>query len=268
MASVSNAQAPTQGAQRAPVFESKMMARRFEHKYIISEQKARSIYDFVRCYLSPDQYTRDGYTEGYPVHSLYLDSPDLHTCNATLQGHKNRFKLRVRFYDEDPEKPVFFEIKRRDGQVILKQRAMVWRQYADHLLFGGAPSSEYLAREDLKNWKALYDFCRLRDLLHARPTAYTSYIRAGYESEGTNTTRVTFDRQIRAGSFSGRLSALDVAQWPLIEVGGVVLELKFTDRFPNWMHEMTQIFDLCRGSMPKYVECVSLIYHCNDRRAD
>jgi hypothetical protein len=215
--------------------------------------------------LAPDQYTPDSYNEGYPVHSLYLDSPDLHTCCATQQGQKNRFKLRVRFYDEDPDKPVFFEIKRRDGQVILKQRAMVWRKFADRLLFGGPPSLEYLAREDLKNWKALYDFCRLRDLIDARPTAYTSYLRAGYEPASNNSTRVTFDRRIRAGRFNGQLSALDIQDWPLIEVAGVVLELKFTDRFPNWMHEMAQLFDLCRGSMPKYVECVSLILNLSEK---
>jgi hypothetical protein len=240
--------------------ESKMLARRFEYKYIVTEAQAHSIYDFVRCHLDPDQHTVDGFTEGYPVHSLYLDSPDLYTCMATMQGLKNRFKLRVRFYDENPNTPVFFEIKRRDNSVILKQRAMVWRRYVNDLLFGASPSVDHLARNDTKNWKALYEFCHLRDLLTARPTAFTSYMRAGYEPAGQdNSIRVTFDRHLRAGKFHGDLSALDEADWPLVNVPGVVLELKFNDRFPNWMHELTQLFDLRRGSMPKYVECVSLI---------
>jgi hypothetical protein len=42
-------------------------------------------------------------------------------------------------------------------------------------------------------------------------------------------------------------------------VDGVVLELKFTDRFPNWMHDCVQIFNLRRTTMPKYVECVSIL---------
>lgn len=257
MASVSNQSTPSTLAGTLP--QNKLLASRFEYKYIVSEAKARKIFEFVRCYLEPDQFTAEGFTNGYPVHSLYLDSPDLHTCTATLQGHKNRFKLRVRFYDEDDQHPVFFEIKRRDGVVILKQRAMVYRRYVDDLLAGAAPLQEYLYRNDLKNWKALYEFCRLRDLLAARPAAYTSYLRAGYEPSGNNSVRVTFDRQIRAGRFNGKLSALEVESWPMIAVPGVVLELKFTDRFPNWMHELTQIFDLNRGSMPKYVECVTLL---------
>jgi len=38
-------------------------------------------------------------------------------------------------------------------------------------------------------------------------------------------------------------------------VPGIVLELKFTDRFPNWMRQMVQTFNLFRTSMAKYVTC-------------
>ena len=239
--------------------QSKLQSSRYEYKYIVSETSARAIYDFVRCYLQPDQFTANGYTEGYPVHSLYLDSADLHTCVATMEGHKNRFKLRIRFYDESADSPVFFEVKRRVDSVILKQRAAVKRCYVQDLLSGASPEFEHLVRQDTKSWKAIYEFCRLRKMLKARPAAYTSYLRAGYEPAGNNSVRVTFDRKIRAGRFKGKLSALDVSSWPLIAVPGVVLELKFTNRFPNWMHELTETFNLCRRSVPKYVECVSLL---------
>ena len=38
-----------------------------------------------------------------------------------------------------------------------------------------------------------------------------------------------------------------------------MLELKFTDRFPQWMELLVETFNLNRVSMPKYVECVTLI---------
>ncbi|MCA9149029.1 MAG: hypothetical protein KDA92_07020, partial [Planctomycetales bacterium] len=90
------------------------------------------------------------------------------------------------------------------------------------------------------------------------------YMRAGYEPPFGNSVRVTFDQSIRAGKYTGQLSAMDVNGWPLIDVPGVVLELKFTDRFPNWMHVLTETFDLMRGSMPKYVECLTLLNHVGD----
>src|ERR1017187_9594576 len=47
------------------------------------------------------------------VHSLYLDSDRLTTYWATVHCEMERFKLRLRYYDEDPNTPLFFELKRR-----------------------------------------------------------------------------------------------------------------------------------------------------------
>ena len=57
----------------------------------------------------------------YPIVSLYLDSPDLQLCRESLTGVKNRFKLRIRSYTDEPEYPRFLEIKRRINQVIYEE---------------------------------------------------------------------------------------------------------------------------------------------------
>jgi hypothetical protein len=49
------------------------------------------------------------------------------------------------------------------------------------------------------------------------------------------------------------ISGLENPVYP--KLGGVVLELKFTNRFPNWMRQMVGIFDLERTSVAKYVSC-------------
>lgn len=70
---------------------------------------------------------------------------------------------------------------------------------------------------------------------------------------------MTFDRQLLAG----RYRQGDALEWPTDglrpDVGGVILELKFTDRFPDWMREMVQAFNLQRTSVPKYIHCVNEI---------
>ena len=53
------------------------------------------------------------------ITSLYLDSSALHLYRQTVQGIKNRFKLRIRFYDDNPGNPAFLEIKRRVTDVII-----------------------------------------------------------------------------------------------------------------------------------------------------
>ena len=238
----------------------KVQAARFEYKYFVSEVQAVQVRKFVECYLPPDKYTVGRQGIGYPVHSLYFDSPDRMTCWATVEGHKNRFKIRVRFYDDRPESPLFLEIKRRDNQVIQKQRAAVKRSCADRLLAGEWLTRADLVVDDEKNFRAMYNFCELCQKINARPTAYTSYMREGYEPPDSNWQRVTFDRQLRAGPYRGSIDISELERWAQPEVQGIVLELKFTDRYPDWMHDLVESFNLRRTSMPKYVECVTLLY--------
>jgi len=237
---------------------SQLQSNRYEFKYIIDESMAGDVRAFVLQYLEPDGHTkRPGV--GYAVHSLYLDTPGLDLCRATLDGLKNRFKLRIRFYDDHPDSPIFFEIKRRVNLVILKERAAVRRAAVPRLIAGGWPELGDLFNNRERFSPALENFCWLRDEIDARPVAYASYLREGYEPKESNVCRVTFDRCLRAGVYCGRLSIEDLESWAKPDVPGVVLELKFTDRFPEWMHELVESFDLCRTTMPKYVKCVSLV---------
>src|SRR6185503_8920411 len=99
-----------------------------------------SIRDFVRAYLELDEHGI-GYPDmAYPVHSLYLDSDDLKTYQASVNGTKNRFKLRLRYYDDKPDSPVFCEVKARVDNCILKQRCGVRREAVVSLLAGQIPS--------------------------------------------------------------------------------------------------------------------------------
>src|SRR5437763_17097630 len=100
----------------------RMQQSRFELKYLISENTAQRVRDFVRCYLAMDEYSVGRPNYSYPVPSLYLDSDTLEIYWRTVNGDKNRFKLRVRYYSDNQATPVFFEIKRRLKDVILKQR--------------------------------------------------------------------------------------------------------------------------------------------------
>lgn len=240
-------------------FTHKMQASRYELKYIIDEQKARRVREFVLNYLDPDAHTDPNEGFGYPVHSLYLDSPDLLLCRATIKGEKNRFKLRVRFYEDTDDSPVFFEIKRRVNDVILKRRAAIWRASSTELIAGRWPQRSDLIKDDTKNFQAIHNFCSLQKKINAGPAAYTSYLREAYEPPDSNLYRVTFDRRLLAGKYTGRLTVAGLEKWARPQVGGVVLELKFTDRFPSWMRDCVQFFNLDRIHMPKYVECMTVL---------
>src|SRR5882762_1539599 len=122
----------------------KLQESRFEQKYIISEDVALQIREYVRSYLELDENGVGKPNYSYPVHSLYLDSDDLRFYWSTINGDKNRFKLRLRFYNDNADTPVFFEIKRRMNNCILKQRGGVRQDAVDPILNGHFPDASHL----------------------------------------------------------------------------------------------------------------------------
>jgi SPX domain protein involved in polyphosphate accumulation len=237
-------------------YTHKMQTNRRELKYMISETTVVGIRDFIRFHLEPDEYADPKNFNSYTIHSLYLDSAALTLCNATLQGMKNRFKLRIRFYDQVPEHPVFFEIKRRVNDVILKDRAAVHRSSVDRILHGHWPERSDLVKYTPKNLATLQRFCELKDMLRAEGKVFVSYSREAYVSPHDDSVRVTFDRNLSAAPYDRQLIVRPLDNWLQPQVEGVVLELKFTDRFPGWMGDLTRCFGLQRDAMAKYVFCV------------
>src|SRR5215207_10710190 len=129
----------------------RMQRQRFEQKYMVDEDQALALRPFLSAYLEVDENGIGCQEFSYPVHSLYLDSEDLSTFWATINGEKNRFKLRLRFYNDRPDSPVFLEIKRRMNNCILKQRGGVQKEAVSLLLAGQLPDPEHLLRSDPKS---------------------------------------------------------------------------------------------------------------------
>lgn len=233
--------------------------QRREIKYLIDEHKALAVRAFVQCYLQADENAAGKPDNSYDVHTLYLDSNHLLTFHAANNGERNRFKLRIRYYDDDPISPVFFEIKRRINEGIVKQRARVKRDAVKALLVGEAPRQEYLYAESGQQWVDLLDFWQLVERIEAAPRAHNAYLREAYVNAGKASVRVTLDRNVRIEpEFSGVLSAQMLN--PVEVYGGqVILELKFTERMPAWMIEMVRSFELKSCGAAKYGQGVLLM---------
>lgn len=237
--------------------QDKMQAQRFEQKYILTEEVALAVRDFVSSYLEIDEFGATMPNLSYPVHSLYLDSDDLKLYQTTINGDKNRFKLRLRFYGDRPEAPVYFEIKRRMNNTISKQRGGVKREAVNLLLNGYMPDPSHLVSKDPKQLVALQKFCHHVSEMRAKPKAHVAYLREAWISRHDNSVRVTMDREVRCDPEpTTRLSTKMVN--PVLVFGNmVVLELKFTNRFPDWFRELVRVFGLMQCGAAKYVDGVT-----------
>ncbi|MCX6902483.1 MAG: polyphosphate polymerase domain-containing protein [Verrucomicrobia bacterium] len=240
--------------------KDRMQQSRFELKYHLTEEKALRVRDFVRCYISLDEYSVGKPNFSYPVHSLYLDSDELATYWSTINGDKNRFKLRIRYYDANPGSPVFFEVKRRMDHCIMKQRGGVRVEMVPWLLSGHHPEQAHLISKDPRQLVALQRFCQLMQQIHATPKVHIAYEREAYVSDD-DSFRVTMDRNIRAEANLEGVIKTRMEVPALVYEGWVILELKFTDRFPNWYRELVEVFGLMQSGAAKYAEGVQGIGH-------
>jgi len=227
---------------------------RHELKYHIAESKAVAVARFVSPFLQLDRYCKLQRSGDYPIVSLYVDSEDLQLCRESLRGHKNRFKLRIRSYTDDPDYPRFFEIKRRLNTIIIKSRARVMDYDVPALLAGRSlPPQDYTA-----DVKTIDQFQFYMNSIRARPVVLVRYMRQAYEGDSHNRVRVTFDRHL----------AYNVTRLPEVRLGGsgwrqnpytvngVVLEIKYTGHFPVWLSEMVRYFDLRQQSISKYASSI------------
>ncbi|HLR89596.1 MAG TPA: polyphosphate polymerase domain-containing protein [Balneolaceae bacterium] len=233
----------------------RLQRQRFELKYFISEEKAQQIRFYVESFLKCDEFGITQPDRSYLVHSIYLDSPNMRTYMDTINGNRNRFKLRIRYYDHE-DSPVFLEIKRRYNKVIRKSRARIHRHAIPELLGGQIPAPVHLVHESREQMDALTNFCTLLNRLNARPTVHVSYFREAYEQEGSNSVRVTFDRQVKYQRVTSPELFRGTPDSRSVFGKKVIFEIKFTDTFPHWLKELTQFFHLQQTSAAKYVDSI------------
>lgn len=214
---------------------------------------------FVSSFLKLDSFGLNQPYFSYPIHSLYLDSPHLGFYWETINGNKNRFKLRLRYYDNLPGSPVFFEIKRRQNDAILKQRGAVKREAVALAMAGAMPPDDLLVLNEPKHIAALRQFVRLAKERGAQPKAHVSYLREAWTHPENNGLRVTIDRHVTCAPHS--VLSLDTMPSGAIRVFGdfCVVELKYTGRFPLWFSEMARINGFSQCSAAKYVDGLSAL---------
>jgi hypothetical protein len=230
----------------ADALSGRRLWHRYEIKYLISESQAAAIAQFVRPFMRLDRYCQLQPKRAYPIVSLYLDSDDLQLCRESMTGKKNRFKLRIRSYTDRLDYPRFFEIKRRASTVIIKGRAHVMPENVASLVSGRPRLSQVDGDETLKQ------FMFYMNHINGRPILRTRYMREAFESIVDDSVRVTFDRNLSYNVTSTATVAHDGEGWQPLLSNGVILEIKFTGRYPPWLGRMVKYFNLQQQSISKY----------------
>ena len=232
---------------------------RFEGKYLITEAVAAQIRSFVKPMLVPDRHMPVDSALGYQVFSLYLDSPNLALYRQTKEGVRQRYKLRVRFYHEQPQESATLEVKSRLADVVYKRRAAVTKSSVASMLRGVPVSASDLLLPEPSSLRALEFFSNKAQSIHAQSMVFVCYWREAYTSSWPTDVRLTFDRNLTARDGAGIFDLTLPERVIPVNESKVVLELKYSGRQPMWINDLVRTFQLQRCSFPKYIRCLDAL---------
>lgn len=221
------------------------MKRRYEIKYFIRPAEYETLRRRAAALLLPDAHSGP---QGYTVSSLYFDDILLGAYRQKVDGVDDRWKYRIRVYNDCASLILLEKKSRRHGFIQKHTVALSMEEYRAILAGGrrvprGAPGP--LAA----------DFQARVALLRLAPTVIVRYNRVAFTDRlGT---RVTFDSHIQAGCgekdlFSSRPGYLLALNSPL-----VVLEIKFTDRLPAVVRTLFGGLNIQPESISKYELCMN-----------
>jgi len=236
-------------------FEARL--ERLELKYLVNERTAARLRTEIAPYCQPDPHFEAARAEGhvgYPIASLYLDSPGLAFHRAKERGDAERVKLRVRTYERASY--AVLEIKRRSSDVIDKSRARVDRRRVEAVVYGEPAGWG----DDATNERSAEEFASLALSHGAEPALRIRYLREAYASTVDDYARITFDRCIEAQRASTWALASGDDHWvafddhwrPEQRDANVVLEIKCHCMVPTWITDVIQRHRLRRTSFSKY----------------
>jgi hypothetical protein len=218
-------------------------------KYLIDESQAAGIRQFIKFYVQSDIHSIKWPNFAYPVTTLYLDSKNLQLCRESLEGHKNRFKLRIRSYTDDQSYPRFVEIKRRANTIIIKSRSKVSHTSISSIVRGSVNGE---ADGDGEEAKSLRQFILYSQWIKAGPVLRTRYLRQAFVSTVDDRVRITFDRNLSYAITPTADVGLNGQGWHTLLPNKVVLEIKFTSYYPAWLSGLARHFNLQQTSISKY----------------
>jgi SPX domain protein involved in polyphosphate accumulation len=225
--------------------------RRLEFKYVVPTALLDLVIPTISRYLDADEYAnKQGF---YKVNSLYFDSPRLICYQQKLDGILFRKKYRVRYYGD--KKKLFFEIKRKSGDTVFKDRILL-------------PTTTRLNQQSLVNHQFLHhlpdgklkgelktDYHRL----NLKPKVLISYLRRPFVSKFSNNLRITLDYDLKASKIkNGELLDLETTNYVSPDLA--VLEIKFNESLPAWVRHIITAHNLQRDSFSKYASAIEKLY--------
>lgn len=214
---------------------------RNEWKYRCGEADLAKIEALVENVMERDENSDGPYT----IHSLYFDDI-FDTCAVdTSAGLFKRFKYRIRFYGDSPDK-LFLERKEKLEGRCHKKRCFLTEDEYESIMEGDFDKLLWSTDKEL-----LKQFCVHSMKRCFSPKAIICYERSAYAEPITNV-RITFDRNISASGEVSRFRDMDYMRVPILPENEHLLEVKFDYILSSTYRHLISDECLTQTSFSKY----------------
>jgi len=224
---------------------------RAELKYLIPNSMLEDLRLLIAPYLKLDSHIADSSKHEYSVRSLYFDTSNFLYYNEKKQGLLSRRKIRVRGYDNiQNEDLVFLEIKRKNNNLGLKNRAQIQFQNLERFISNSDLSLLNNLKESDSSIKFLYNIHNF----NLKPRVLIVYEREPYQElySSPNNLRITFDLNVRSKLTNNYNDLKSETGLHKIFENNFILEIKFNHFAPLWLISIIKELSLVKRSISKY----------------
>ena len=226
---------------------------RYEFKYLMTRELMGQVIRSLQGYVYADSHGGNDF--GYPIVSVYCDSPGLSLFWEKIEGVKFRRKVRFRRYGNDDG--VYLEIKQRIDRTVQKRRirwplasAADALQSIRLLETCEEPIRDHVTSETLF-------LCGYYGL---EPCMAVRYRRKAFFSMFEPDQRITFDTDIRYNASDLDIRRPFEAGKYLVDPNCAVMEIKFNDRVPLWLCKVISRYGLTMIRLSKYCTAIDREY--------
>lgn len=218
------------------------MKLRHELKYITSPAVAQSLRSALSALMDTDPNGNDD--GAYLIVSLYYDTIDGAAFFEKLDGIEYRRKYRIRAYNADRS---FFKL---ECKYKLQDRTAKESESIDPQLVRALMSRSQVTADESAG-PLTKRFLREVTMMNLKPAVIIQYQRTALVDDDLDV-RITFDEQIRMGSYTTDLFASDLPLIPVNPDDSVVVEVKYNEVLPMAIALLLRPVTMQRLAVSKY----------------
>lgn len=213
--------------------------KRYEKKYLLSEQQYQRFMEKMAAYIVPDEFFKS------TICNIYYDTPDFRIIRSSLEKPVYKEKLRLRSYGvPEAGDKVFLELKKKYEGIVYKRRVPMIlsaaESYMNSNLYGGSKTQ---ILKEIDWFKKFYG--------NLVPAVVLCYDRCAYKVAEDEGLRITFDERIRWRRERLELSAGSDGE-ELLKANQHLMEVKIPEAIPLWLARIFDELQIQMTSFSKY----------------